>query len=469
MLKIFVKHGSSNRELELSSDSKVSAVQATLESCTGVFVRHQKLIFKGKVLDPSHNLHVALGKPEIGGPPSKIMLLVSQASSAAPNMTQGQQAMADAKRAKQEEAAKRIASALTTGKSSVTGGNMNNNSNIHKPSASAAMSSIKHPSLSQLSERAPAWLKTGIIGLRAMGLLDLHDQVFCCQDSVNDETDRSKAPVQLPPPSSSVVHQPSIDALKTQHKNPESILTPTDMKILAQVARAADLSHNQLGSLPSTLSSLTGLTSLKVDHNRITDVGMPWKAMSASMHSLAVLNLDHNQLREIPDIMTEGMPNLQLLSVCGNGLLSLPSSLGRLKQLECLLLDDNALKAVPESIGQCTRLMELSACRNQISSLPASMKLLSKMQALRMMSNCIHSLPDGLLSQCESLATLQLEDNPLTLDALRATPGFSAYDERRRIKCDKQLEGSVMLDVKRSFSEGADKQLHQHWHVDKKF
>jgi Leucine-rich repeat (LRR) protein len=51
-------------------------------------------------------------------------------------------------------------------------------------------------------------------------------------------------------------------------------------------------------------------------------------------------------------MVTEGMPNLQHLSACGNGLLGLPSTLGQLRQLECLLVDENALRDIPESIGR---------------------------------------------------------------------------------------------------------------------
>jgi hypothetical protein len=88
MIKISVKHGATNLELEVSADIRVSSLHIELETRTGVFVRHQKLIFKGKVLDPTRNLHAALGKPDTGGPPSRIMLLVSQASNAAPMLTQ---------------------------------------------------------------------------------------------------------------------------------------------------------------------------------------------------------------------------------------------------------------------------------------------------------------------------------------------------------------------------------------------
>lgn len=70
---VHVKHGSSTLQASLAPDAKVTALQEELERQTGVFVRHQKLIHKGKVLEGGQRL------TECGVTDgSKLMLMASQ-------------------------------------------------------------------------------------------------------------------------------------------------------------------------------------------------------------------------------------------------------------------------------------------------------------------------------------------------------------------------------------------------------
>ncbi len=50
----------------------------------------------------------------------------------------------------------------------------------------------------------------------------------------------------------------------------------------------------------------------------------------------------------------------------------------------------------------------------------------------------LSAVPAALLRSCESLATLSLHGNPITVDALRETDGFRAFDARRCQKYAKQ-------------------------------
>jgi hypothetical protein len=68
-----------------------------------------------------------------------------------------------------------------------------------------------------------------------------------------------------------------------------------------------------------------------------------------------------------------------------------------------------------------------------------------------------------MLESCVSLATLALHSNPMTVDALRGTPGYAAYEARRVARANKQLGGRVMADVEQMFSEGADVQQWERW------
>ncbi len=76
----------------------------------------------------------------------------------------------------------------------------------------------------------------------------------------------------------------------------------------------------------------------------------------------------------------------------------------------------------------------------------------------------LQRLPGALLASCQSLATVGLHSNPITVQQLRATPGFAEYEARRVARCNKQLDGRVLTDTDgNAFSEGADVEQWQHW------
>jgi hypothetical protein len=73
------------------------------------------------------------------------------------------------------------------------------------------------------------------------------------------------------------------------------------------------------------------------------------------------------------------------------------------------------------------------------------------------------SLPPELFVGCTSLATLSAHSNPITVDHLRSMQGYASYETRRQGRATKQLEGRVMADIDKSFSEGADVEQWQRW------
>ena len=108
--------------------------------------------------------------------------------------------------------------------------------------------------------------------------------------------------------------------------------------------------------------------------------------------------------------------------------------------------------------------MELDASNNSLKALPPSLTTLTRLQTLTLDTNHITTLPPGLLTGCSSLATLGVHANPITVQQLRETEGFAVYEERRRSRTSKQIEGRVMgPDGGRGFSEGADVEQWQHW------
>jgi len=61
--------------------------------------------------------------------------------------------------------------------------------------------------------------------------------------------------------------------------------------------RLLDCAHNLLQRLPPSLAALSGLATLRLSHNRLTDEGLPWGLLADTCSgSLAVLELEGNAL-----------------------------------------------------------------------------------------------------------------------------------------------------------------------------
>jgi Leucine-rich repeat (LRR) protein len=83
-------------------------------------------------------------------------------------------------------------------------------------------------------------------------------------------------------------------------------------------------------------------------------------------------------LRQVPEIILERAPDVEVLDLSGNQLTELPDWLPRLAKLEVLFLSHNKFTHVPEIIGKLPRLRMLGMRGNQIervsqSALPPSL------------------------------------------------------------------------------------------------
>ncbi|EFJ45917.1 hypothetical protein VOLCADRAFT_105794 [Volvox carteri f. nagariensis] len=342
---------------------------------------------------------------------AKLMLLLSDGTAVA---TQGQQALQQQKKAKQEEAAQRVrdlyAQAKGLGGAAATA--------IAAAAAATAAAASVGPAI-DWQERKRIWEKTGEAGWRMNGLLALFFKL-------EGET--------------------------------------------GAASRLADLSHNRLCRLPASLACLTSLHTLRLDHNQLTAEGLPWSALS-QLTALTALSLDCNGgLERVPEEGIVGLQALQarmfVLSLNRNLLTHLPEGLCRLRALRVLSADGNRLEALPDGLGGCTSLEELSAEGNRIRHLPPSLALLTRLQTVRLDNNMwvrITAVPPAVLRDCASLATLSLQGNPITADQLRSTPGFAEYDTRRVARCNKQLGAGVLEHAARTFTEGAEDRQWSRW------
>ena len=139
----------------------------------------------------------------------------------------------------------------------------------------------------------------------------------------------------------------------------------------------------------------------------------------------------------------------------------LPDCLGSLVQLRALSLRGNRLQELPPALGRCRQLVELDVRDNRLAALPQELSALGSLQVVLADNNLLRGLPPALLEACTALHTLSLHGCPLTVEALRGTAGWAAFDARRRAKYDKQVDMRVLPAA--SFDEGADVDQFEHW------
>jgi hypothetical protein len=88
--------------------------------------------------------------------------------------------------------------------------------------------------------------------------------------------------------------------------------------------------------------------------------------------------------------------------------------------LRWLILTDNQITSLPDSLGACTQLQKLMLSGNRLSHLPDSLAACTRLELLRIAANHFTTLPDWLLS-LPRLTWLAFAGNPLSTPALPAS------------------------------------------------
>ena len=190
----------------------------------------------------------------------------------------------------------------------------------------------------------------------------------------------------------------------------------------------------------------------------------------AAADTLELLDVSGNQLHGLPDALAL-FGQLRTLFASNNPFTTLPAVLGRLPQLEMigfkacqirqvpedslpprlrwLILTDNQLQALPESLGRCARLQKLMLSCNQLQALPASLAQCQRLALLRMASNRFDALPE-VLFDLPQLAWLALAGNPMT----------QAAEQRALAEAAAPLQAEA-LQWHELLGEGASGQVHR--------
>lgn len=148
--------------------------------------------------------------------------------------------------------------------------------------------------------------------------------------------------------------------------------------------------------------------------------------------SLEILDLSNNLLEMLPDDMHR-LHKLKVVFCSENQFKSLPVCLGLCEKLEMvgfksnqietvapeslpknlrwLILTDNKIGSLPDSIGLHTRLQKLMLAGNQLEKLPDSLANCRKLQLLRVSANKLKSFPEVVFKLPE-LAWVAFSGNP---------------------------------------------------------
>jgi len=127
--------------------------------------------------------------------------------------------------------------------------------------------------------------------------------------------------------------------------------------------------------------------------------------------------------------------SLEELDLSGNKLKSLPDDFCRLEKLKILFLSQNCFRSIPKVLSKCSeltmigfksnsivdfpensmpkKLKWLILTDNNIEKLPDSMRELSKLKKLMLAGNKISNLPDSM-AECRNLELTRLSANDLT-------------------------------------------------------
>ena len=163
---------------------------------------------------------------------------------------------------------------------------------------------------------------------------------------------------------------------------------PPELLALANTLELLDLSGNELQTLPASLAGLHRLHTLFASDNLFTTL----PAVLGRCPALDTLGLRANQIAELPaDALAP--------------------------TLRWLILTDNRIRALPDSLLRCTRLQKLMLAGNRLSRLPAGLPALQRLELLRLSANQFETaaaaLPDDLLA-LPKLAWLAHAGNPFS-------------------------------------------------------
>lgn len=176
-----------------------------------------------------------------------------------------------------------------------------------------------------------------------------------------------------------------------------------------------DADYNAIKALPP-FSATRRLTTLRLKGNAIRAVPSPFVCGDG-----AGIDLSNNAIEEIASL--DGLAGCIDLNLGGNKIKALPADgLAVLNRVTRLILSENALTSLPESVSQMVALTELDCRCCQITSLPVAPFCPPALRKLILCGNKLEQFHPTIYGSLGALQVLNLAGNRLT----QLAPGFGA-------------------------------------------
>jgi len=176
---------------------------------------------------------------------------------------------------------------------------------------------------------------------------------------------------------------------------------PTEIFDLADTLEILDLSRNQLDRLPDDFGRLKKLKILFLSENRFTKI----PEVLSECPALTMIGFKSNRITEFPE---DALPSAtRWLILTDNRITTLPESIGKLERLQKLMLAGNHISRLPDTMQECKNLELLRLSANRLEALPSWLFTLPKLSWLACAGNPSLSInvPDP-----QSLAEIAWED-----------------------------------------------------------
>ena len=159
---------------------------------------------------------------------------------------------------------------------------------------------------------------------------------------------------------------------------------PSEIFSLADSLEVLDLSGNKLSSLPKEL---------------------------AQLGKLKILFASDNDFEALPEVLGE-CANLEMIGFKSNRISHVPDC-SLPPKLRWLILTENQISSLPDSLGERPRLQKLALAGNRITHLPHTLTQSKNLELVRLSANQLTECPDQLLD-LPKLAWLTLSGNPFS-------------------------------------------------------